>query len=66
MSVAFPTSSPLIKLAIRPKKIPIGDTQAMTSNKNKVDIFLDLEKRYVPKIIPTRAHEKTFLLPKFL
>ena len=32
-SVAFPTSSPLIKFAIRPKKIPIGDTHAIISNK---------------------------------
>ena len=37
-SVAFPISSPLIKLAIRPKKIPIGETQARTSNKMKVEV----------------------------
>ena len=34
--VTFPYSSPLIKLAIRPKKIPIGETQAMISNKKNV------------------------------
>ena len=31
--VTLPTSSPFIKLAIRPKKIPIGETQATISNK---------------------------------
>ena len=36
----LPTNSPLIKFAIRPKKIPIGDTQAIISNKNRVDKFL--------------------------
>ena len=35
-SVALPTSSPFIKLAIRPKKIPIGATQAITSSIKKV------------------------------
>ena len=43
--VAFPISSPLIKFAIRPKKIPIGETQAITSNKKKVEMFLALEKK---------------------
>ena len=38
-SVVLPTSSPLIKLAIRPKNIPIGATQTITSNKKKVGIF---------------------------
>ena len=38
--VTFPNSSPLMKLAIRPKKIPTGETQAMISNKKKVGIFL--------------------------
>ena len=33
--VILPLSSPLIKFAIRPKNIPIGDTQAIISKKNK-------------------------------
>ena len=37
--LTLPTSSPLIKFAILPKKIPIGETQAITSNKNKIFIF---------------------------
>ena len=37
--VAFPMSSPFTKFAKRPKKIPIGETVAITSNKNKVFIF---------------------------
>ena len=38
--VAFPTNSPFIKFAIRPKNIPTGETQAIISNKKKDDIFL--------------------------
>ena len=37
--VTLPTSSPLIKLAIRPKNIPIGDTHAMISSRKKVGTF---------------------------
>ena len=43
-SVTFPTNSPLMKFAILPKNIPIGDTQAMTSSKNKVFKPFLLEK----------------------
>ena len=38
-SVVLPTSSPLIKLATRPKNIPIGATKEIISNKKKVGIF---------------------------
>ena len=38
-TVVFPTSSPFIKFAIRPKNIPIGDTHAIMSNKKRNDIF---------------------------
>ena len=34
--VTLPTSSELIKFAILPKKIPIGATQAIISNKKNV------------------------------
>ena len=37
--VVLPTSSPLIKFAIRPKKIPIGATKAIISSRKKVGIF---------------------------
>ena len=37
--VIFPTSSPFIKFAIRPKNIPIGDTQAIISKKNYILTF---------------------------
>ena len=53
--VTFPTSSPLIKFAIRPKKIPIGETQAIISNKKKVFQIFFFEKKYVPIIIPINA-----------
>ncbi len=53
-SVIFPTNSPLIKFAMRPKNIPIGETHAMTSNKIKADIFLFIENKYVPIIIPIK------------
>ena len=43
--VIFPTSSALMKFAIRPKNIPIGDTHAIISNKKKVDIFLLSENK---------------------
>ena len=43
--VILPTSSPLIKFATRPKKIPIGETQAIISNKKKVDKFLFTENK---------------------
>ena len=33
--LTLPTNSPLIKFAIRPKKIPIGETQAIISKKKK-------------------------------
>ena len=38
-SVVLPTSSPLIKLATRPKNIPIGATKETISNKKNVAIF---------------------------
>ena len=34
--VILPINSPLMKLAILPKKIPIGETQAIISKKNNV------------------------------
>ena len=37
--VTFPTNSPFIKFAIRPKNIPIGETHAIISNKKRDDIF---------------------------
>ena len=37
--VTFPISSPFIKFAIRPKKIPIGETQAIISNKKSRYFF---------------------------
>ena len=36
-------------------KIPFGETQAITSNKNNVSIFLRTEKKEVPRIIPIKA-----------
>ena len=53
--VGFPKSSPLIKLAILPKKIPMGATQTITSKKRKVSVFMLLAKRCVPKITPNNA-----------
>ena len=41
----FPISSAFIKLAILPKKIPIGETQATISNKKKDLIFLFLANK---------------------
>ena len=43
-SVDLPTSSPLIKLAIRPKNIPIGATQATISSNKKAGIFFFFRK----------------------
>ena len=43
--VVLPTNSPLIKLAIRPKNIPIGATQTIISNKKKVGIFFFIENQ---------------------
>ena len=53
--VVLPTSSPFIKLAIRPKNIPTGETQAIMSNKKSDNIFLFKENKYVPIIIPIKA-----------
>ena len=41
----FPINSALIKFATLPKKIPIGETQAIISNTKKHFIFLFFEKR---------------------
>ena len=47
MLVALPTNSPLIKLAILPKNMPIGETQATISNKKNTGIFfLDKINRF--------------------
>ena len=53
--VVLPTSSPLIKFAILPRKIPIGETQAIISNKKSELIFFCNEKIYVPITIPIKA-----------
>ena len=53
--VIFPTSSPLMKFAIRPKNIPIGATHAITSNSNNELKFFFFEKKYVAAIIPINA-----------
>ena len=53
--VTFPINSPLIKFAILPKKIPIGETQAIISSKKKVGKPLFLENKCVPRTIPIRA-----------
>ena len=65
-SVTFPTSSPLIKLAILPKNIPIGETQAITSSKKNVDIFFFVKKCMYLKLFQLKHHEKTSRLPKLL
>ena len=36
-------------------KIPIGETQAITSNKKNIFNFFLIENKYVPKIIPIKA-----------
>ena len=36
--LSLPISSPLIKFAIRPKKIPIGETHAITSKKRRDEV----------------------------
>ena len=43
--VVLPTNSPLIKLAIRPKNIPIGATHAIKSRKTKKLTFTFFEKK---------------------
>ena len=55
--VGLPTSSPLIKFANLPKKIPIGETHAIISNITKNLIFLFIEKKYTPIIIPIQPHD---------
>ena len=58
---ALPTNSALTKFDIRPKKIPIGDTQAMSSKK-KVEILF-FAKRCVA--FHAKPHEMTFSFPNF-
>jgi GTP-binding protein YchF len=53
--VTLPTNSLLMKLAIRPKKIPIGATQAIMSRIKNVRTPFFFEKKYVPIIIPINA-----------
>ena len=50
----FPNSSPFIKLAILPKKIPIGATQAIMSEYLKKLIFLFLEKIKIETMTPSK------------
>ena len=47
----LPTSSPLIKFAILPKKIPIGETHAIISSKKNVEdlIFQITGKSFMEK-----------------
>ena len=52
--MTLPISSPLIKFAMRPRKIPIGETQAIMSNKNNAGRFLLAENKHVLIIIPIR------------
>ena len=42
------------KISYTSKKIPIGETQAIISNKKNVDLFF-FENKYVPIIIPINA-----------
>ena len=44
-----------MKLAIRPRKIPMGETQAITSSIKSAEIPLFFENKYVPIIIPNNA-----------
>ena len=53
--VTLPNNSPLIKLANLPKKIPIGETQAIIYNKKKFLIFFFKSNICVPNTTPTRA-----------
>ena len=41
--MTLPINSPLIKFAARPKKIPIGATQAIMSNIKNVETFFFLQ-----------------------
>ena len=50
----LPKSSPLIKLAILPRKIPIGATQAIISVRLNKLIFLFCEKINVEIITPSK------------
>ena len=43
--VTFPISSPLIKLVIRPKNIPNGDTHAIISSKKRAETSLLIENK---------------------
>ena len=62
--VTLPINSPLIKLAIRPKKIPIGATQAITSNKKKLRPSFFLKKNMQQLFFLLKTHEKTSLLSR--
>ena len=61
--VTLPISSKLIKLAILPKKSPIGATNEMRSDKEKKLIFFILEKKictYYYTCQPTMKRHSSF------